>query len=126
MTKLTLLITLACAMLPERNLVFLNRGISGNTVMSLISRWQTDTLDLKPDLLSILVGINDSSRQTPIEEFEKNYDRLLADSVAAKPSRRKLAVSCFGLASGKPLRRRATFRAASVSERNSPLTQELR
>ncbi len=89
------------AMLPERNLVFLNRGISGNTVMSVASRWQTDTLDLKPDLLSILVGINDSSRQTPFEEFEKNYDRLLAGSVAANPKLRLVLCEPFTLPVGR-------------------------
>jgi lysophospholipase L1-like esterase len=89
------------AMLPERNLVFLNRAISGNTVMSLISRWQTDTLDLKPDVLSILVGINDSSRQVPLEEFEKNYDRLLADSVAPNPNLRLVLCEPFALPVGR-------------------------
>ncbi len=89
------------AMLPERKLVFLNRGISGNTVMSLLSRWQTDTLDLKPDVLSILVGINDSSRQTSFEEFEKNYDRLLAESVAANPNLRLVLCEPFTLPVGK-------------------------
>ena len=36
-----------------------NRGISGNKVPDLDARWQTDTLDLKPAVLSILVGVND-------------------------------------------------------------------
>src|SRR4051812_48620278 len=39
----------------EKELVFLNRGVSGNTVPDLERRWQTDTLDLKPDVLSILI-----------------------------------------------------------------------
>jgi lysophospholipase L1-like esterase len=38
---------------------FINRGVSGNTVSYVEKRWQTDTLDLKPDVLSLLVGIND-------------------------------------------------------------------
>ena len=106
------------AMLPERNLVFLNRGISGNTVMSLISRWQTDTLDLKPDLLSILVGINDSSRQTPLEEFEKNYDRLLADSVAANPKLRLVLCEPFTLPVGRYKERWEEWRA-DVAQRQA-------
>jgi lysophospholipase L1-like esterase len=36
-----------------------NRGISGNKVPDLERRWQADTLDLKPALLSILIGVND-------------------------------------------------------------------
>src|SRR5690348_11537806 len=45
---------------PERNLVFLNRGISGDRVADLIARWQTDAIALHPNLISILVGINDT------------------------------------------------------------------
>jgi lysophospholipase L1-like esterase len=71
---------------PERNLNFINRGVGGNTLTDLAARWQTDTLDLKPDILSILVGINDTlwSKQT-VEQFEQNYDHLLAETVAALP-----------------------------------------
>ncbi len=46
---------------PDKNLTFINRGVSGNTVTDLEKRWKEDTLDHKPDVLSILVGINDSS-----------------------------------------------------------------
>ena len=35
--------------LAERNLTFINRGISGNTVPDLQARWKADVLDLKPD-----------------------------------------------------------------------------
>ena len=40
-----------------------NMGSSGNTVKDLAKRWQTDVLDLKPDWLSIMIGINDVWRQ---------------------------------------------------------------
>lgn len=36
-----------------------NRGISGNKVFQLRDRWETDCFDLKPDVLSILIGVND-------------------------------------------------------------------
>lgn len=36
-----------------------NRGISGNKVPDLAARWQKDCLDLKPAVLSILIGVND-------------------------------------------------------------------
>ena len=77
---------------PERQLTFINRGISGNTSADLVARWQQDTLDLKPDVLSILIGINDlghafRDKQTfSVEEFERRYDKLLADTVAALPN----------------------------------------
>jgi lysophospholipase L1-like esterase len=40
-----------------------NMGTSGNTVRDLKARWQTDVLDLHPDWLSIMIGINDVWRQ---------------------------------------------------------------
>ncbi len=44
---------------PQLNLKVLNRGISGNKVPDLEARWQADCLDLKPAVLSILIGVND-------------------------------------------------------------------
>lgn len=46
---------------PEKQFQFYNRGISGNTILDLAQRWQTDTIDLQPDVLSILIGANDCS-----------------------------------------------------------------
>ena len=70
-----------------RDLTFLNRGISGNSVLDLAARWRDDALALKPDLLSILVGINDTLFRTDEDpaRFETVYDRLLADTRAALP-----------------------------------------
>lgn len=48
---------------PELNLRVTNMGIGGNTVRDLKERWQTDVLDLNPDWLSIMIGINDVWRQ---------------------------------------------------------------
>lgn len=44
---------------PDLELRIFNRGISGNKVPDLQARWETDTLALKPDVLSILIGVND-------------------------------------------------------------------
>ena len=73
---------------PERNLTFLNRAVSGNTVLDLDKRWQTDTLDLHPDVLSILVGANDSlfhEEDESIDVYEQTYDRLIAEALAQNP-----------------------------------------
>ena len=48
---------------PQLAIRVINMGISGNTVRDLKERWQTDVLDLKPDWLSIMIGINDVWRQ---------------------------------------------------------------
>jgi len=44
---------------PEYRIQVFNKGVSGDTVRELRSRWQTDVLDLQPDWLSICIGIND-------------------------------------------------------------------
>ncbi|MGA7385421.1 MAG: SGNH/GDSL hydrolase family protein [Methylocella sp.] len=48
---------------PQRRIRIRNTGISGQTVRDLAARWQSDVLDLKPDWLSIMIGINDVWRQ---------------------------------------------------------------
>jgi len=62
---------------------FLNRGISGNRVKDLQDRWQADCIALKPDWVSILIGINntwrryDSNDPTSTADFEKGYRDIL-------------------------------------------------
>lgn len=73
------------AAFPEWRLDFMNRGVSGNTVLDLEKRWQKDTLDLKPDVLSILIGVNDNGRNVPLEQYERVYDTLLTDAKAGNP-----------------------------------------
>jgi len=74
------------AAFPEAKLEFLNRGISGHTVLDLQKRWHADTLALKPDVLSILIGVNDNRRNVPFDEFELTYDKLLTDAKTANPN----------------------------------------
>lgn len=73
---------------PGHRIRVANVGISGHTVRDLKARWQTDVLDLKPDWLSIMIGINDVWRQfdlprqpdrgVPLEEYEATLDELCA------------------------------------------------
>jgi len=78
------------AAFPEKANQFYNRGISGNTVIDLAKRWQTDTLNLKPDVLSILIGINDTDsviRQQNIVQagkYEEGNRSLLKKTTAEK------------------------------------------
>ena len=84
---------------PRRNLDFVSRGVSGNTVLDLEKRWQKDTLDLKPDVLSILVGVNDN-KSVPVEQYEKVYDKLIAEAKAANPQIKLVLCEPFGLPVG--------------------------
>jgi lysophospholipase L1-like esterase len=77
--------------MPEAKLNFLNRGISGNTVAELKARWQKDAVDLKPDVLSILVGINDVGRavrakeEVDVDAFAADYRSILQQSRLSNP-----------------------------------------
>jgi lysophospholipase L1-like esterase len=93
--------------LPKRNLLFLNRGISGNKVTEIEARWQTDTLNLKPDILSILVGINDTSsvidrapKPVTAAHYREIYDALIQRTVAALPKVRLVLCDPFALPGG--------------------------
>jgi len=84
---------------PERKLVFMNRGISGNTVSNLQARWQKDTLELRPDVLSILIGINDCSK-VPLDQYEQVYDSLLTETKVALPNVKLVLCEPFYLPKG--------------------------
>ncbi len=45
---------------PQDHLQLFNRGISGNRVTDLYARWKVDGINLQPDLISILIGVNDT------------------------------------------------------------------
>jgi lysophospholipase L1-like esterase len=90
---------------PERELVFINRGISGNSVPDLEARWPDDTIALHPQLLSILIGVNDllspGERAVTLEQFEAGYDKLLAETIAALPTTKIVLGEPFLLPVGK-------------------------
>ena len=72
---------------PARSVQVTNMGIGGNTVRDLVARWDADVLALKPDWLSICIGINDVWRQfdlprmrethVGLAEYERTCDALL-------------------------------------------------
>ena len=70
----------------NKNIDILNRGTSGDRVADLFGRWKEDCLNLKPTVLSILIGINDiileydGGKGSDPERYEKIY-RLLLDEV---------------------------------------------
>jgi len=89
------------AAFPALRLDFLNRGVSGNTVLDLEKRWQKDTLDLKPDVLSILIGVNDEGRGVPLDQYEQVYDKILAQAKAANPNLKLVLCAPFVKPTGK-------------------------
>ena len=82
---------------------FLNRGVSGDRVGDLLRRMQKDFIDLQPDYLSILIGVNDvwraldSNIVTTPDEFEAMYDRLLRELTQALPHTKIMLLAPFML-----------------------------
>jgi lysophospholipase L1-like esterase len=76
---------------PELNLNFINRGVSGNRIVDLYARWQEDTINLKPNVISILVGVNDVvagfSRNAGVSatKFKKVYRMLIEETIENIP-----------------------------------------
>jgi lysophospholipase L1-like esterase len=72
---------------PERRIRIVNMGVSGNTARDLAERWDRDVLELEPDWLCLMIGINDVWRQfdNPLrpelhvdrEEYRRTLDELL-------------------------------------------------
>jgi lysophospholipase L1-like esterase len=91
---------------PERALRVFNRGISGNRVPDLHERWQSDCIALKPDVLSVLIGVNDwwhqldGRYQASVAEYEAGYRDLLQRTVSALPSVKLVVCEPFVLRCG--------------------------
>lgn len=85
---------------PEKNVRFLNRGVSGNTVKNLKERWQEDCLDLKPTWVSIMIGINDTGQtmnktnHVSLEAYEADL-RTILDQVKEKLNARLILIEPF-------------------------------
>jgi lysophospholipase L1-like esterase len=104
------------AAFPERKLDFNNRGVSGNTVLDLEKRWAKDTLALKPDLLSVMIGVNDQSRNVSLEAYEATYDKLLTDARAQNPKLKLVLMEPFVRHPGKPVPEGIVARQAIVAK----------
>lgn len=77
------------AVYPDSAMQFYNRGISGNTVKDLAERWDSDVLSVNPDVLSVLIGINDVLNDNPSVDtvaFEKMYREILTKSRTQNPN----------------------------------------
>ena len=86
---------------PQNKVVFINRGISGNKLSDLSKRWKSDTVDQKPDVLSILIGVNDLNGNVSAEQFEQQYNELLQQTAKDLPNVHLILCEPFGLPVGK-------------------------
>lgn len=88
---------------PTKNLKCYNRGISGHKVFQLANRWEEDCLQLQPDILSILIGVNDfwhtlsHNYQGTVEVYEKDFRALLDRTKKALPNVKLIVAEPFVL-----------------------------
>lgn len=83
--------------------VFYNRGISGNRVVDLFARMKVDMINLKPDIMSILIGVNDVwheyTRQNGVsaEKFELVYGLMIEELLRELPGLKLMLLEPFVL-----------------------------
>lgn len=94
---------------PQKNFRCYNRGISGHKVFQLAARWDDDCLNLKPDVLSILIGVNDfwhtlnGNYDGTVEIYESDYRQLLDRTKKALPNVRLIIGEPFAVAGGRAI-----------------------
>ena len=93
---------------PDDGLTIFNRGISGHKVFQLAERWQGDCLDLKPNVLSILIGVNDIwhsldpklGYKGTVAIYERDFQALLERTKKALPKVKLVVCEPFVLRCG--------------------------
>jgi len=77
---------------PQHELEIYNKGIGGNKVFQLAERWKEDALDLQPDVISILIGVNDHWHTVDhhkydgtVEVYQRDFMKLLVRTKEALP-----------------------------------------
>ncbi len=91
---------------PNDGLKIFNRGVSGNKVFQLADRWQADCLDLKPNVVSILIGVNDiwhtlnGEYDGTVAKYADDYQALVKRTRNALPEVRLVICEPFVLRCG--------------------------
>ncbi|MBD3917926.1 SGNH/GDSL hydrolase family protein [Paenibacillus sp. PR3] len=89
----------------EHGITFINRGVSGDRAVDLYARWETDALAYRPQMISILVGINDILRgigegEANFDRYERSLRRLLEEARENDPSVTLVVCEPFALRTG--------------------------
>lgn len=91
----------------DAGLQFFNRGISGNKVPDLQARWDADAVAPRPDVLSILVGVNDiwhrlaGTYTGTVQDYATGFAALLEQTKSALPGVRLVILEPFVLRTGQ-------------------------
>lgn len=80
---------------------FINRGISGNRIVDVYARIKQDIINLKPDVVSLLIGVNDvlhefsAQNGVATDKFIKIYKMLLDELQEALPNTKIILMEPF-------------------------------
>jgi lysophospholipase L1-like esterase len=90
---------------PGKDWKYYNRGISGHKVFQLADRWDDDCLQLKPDVLSILIGVNDfwhtlNNYKGTVATYEADFRKLLDTTLKAFPNIKLIIGEPFAVKGG--------------------------
>ena len=105
---------------------YINRGISGNRIVDLYARIKADIINLKPDYISFLIGVNDVWHEfsehngVDAEKFEKVYTILIEEIKEALPDVKIMIMEPFCL------RAEATDNTESEPDKWSIFSSEVR
>lgn len=92
---------------PEKNLKIYNRGVSGNKVYQLAERWDADCIAIKPNVLSIHIGVNDywhtlnNKYKGTVENYYTDYKALIERTQKALPDVKIVICEPFALRGNK-------------------------
>lgn len=95
------------SLFPEKEFSFKNRGISGNRIIDVYARIDADLIDIKPDILSVLVGVNDGPQDingfhpTDPEKYETLYRLFLQEVKEKLPECQIILMEPFVCPAGK-------------------------
>ena len=96
---------------------FLNRGVNGNRSVDLLARIKSDIINLQPDVMSILIGVNDVWHEfnfhcgVDIENFEVYYDMIITQTKNALPDIKIMILEPFLLNASATADKWEAFRA---------------
>jgi lysophospholipase L1-like esterase len=99
---------------PEKRFRFRSKGVSGNRIVDLYARNEVDLYPLQPDILSVLVGVNDGPidrnnyEATPVEKYERIYRIFLEEVGEHLPHCKILLMEPFVCPAGR-LREEGTY-----------------
>ena len=86
--------------------LLINRGISGNRIVDLYARIKRDCWDLQPDVVSVLIGINDlmldlndadDSRGVELDRYKEMYRMFIRDTLKKLPDVKIMLLEPFCL-----------------------------